>query len=101
MNCESARQALLEADPRALSATGGDELSEHVRTCAKCARVAAVLSDGQAELARHLEGAMVAPPATMVDEVLQRSRTAETERRFLTLRRRAFAPLLAAAAVAA
>jgi hypothetical protein len=105
MNCEVARQALLEADPDALAASGNGELVDHLRTCPKCARVAVLLNESHTQLAAHLDGDMVDPPAALVDEVLQRSRAPsemEKERRdrLVSLGRRALAPLLAAAAIA-
>jgi predicted anti-sigma-YlaC factor YlaD len=105
MNCEVARQALLEADPDALSASGNGALADHLRTCPKCARMAALLNEGHTQLAAHLDEDMVNPPAALVDEVLQRSRAPsevakERRERLFSVGRRALAPLLAAAAIA-
>lgn len=105
MNCEAARQAFLEADPEDLSSGGNAGLPEHLRTCPQCARVAAMLNEAHAQLAEHLEGVMVDPPAHVIDEVLRRSRSVEQvskerRERILALGRRALAPLLTAAAIA-
>ena len=46
MNCNEARQALLDAEPAELSGTGDSELARHLAGCAECSALArAVLED--------------------------------------------------------
>lgn len=98
IECKTALERLLEADPAELSGRGESELVVHLRDCERCAAVAKQLLEGQAELASAL-GELT--PRTAVDEALSRARV---RRKQLARRRNAWrvaAPLAAAAAVTA
>ncbi len=98
IDCETAFELLLEADPTELAGRGDSELAEHVRGCARCGAVAARLLRGQEELATAL-GEL--GPRTGVEEALSIVRA---RRRKVEWRRHAWrvvAPLAAAAAIAA
>jgi hypothetical protein len=62
IDCRSARDLLLEADPAALRDEGDGELATHLRTCAACRAAAEAILAGQAELDAALR-ALAAPPA--------------------------------------
>jgi anti-sigma factor RsiW len=98
IECKTALERLLEADPAELSGHGDSELVVHLRECERCTAVAARLLDGQEELAGALSEL---GPRTRVEEALSGSRA---RRRRVARRRNAWrvaAPLAAAAAVTA
>ncbi|HEX7051979.1 MAG TPA: hypothetical protein VF188_17355 [Longimicrobiales bacterium] len=110
MNCNDARERLLEAEPAELAGRGESELAAHLRTCARCAGAAARLLEGQALLDARLAAFR---PRASVDQLLERlplaagrveaavagasGRTSPSRRR---LRAAAAVPLAAAAVVA-
>ena len=55
VRCEEAREAMLTAAPPELAGDGTSALSNHLAGCPACRRRAAVLLDGQSELARALD----------------------------------------------
>jgi hypothetical protein len=98
IDCKTALERLLEADPAELSGGGDSELAAHVRGCERCTAVAARLLEGQEELAGAL-GEL--GPRAGVEEAL---RVVRVRRRRSEWRRHAWrvaAPLAAAAAVTA
>jgi anti-sigma-K factor RskA len=98
IECKTALERLLEADPAELSGRGDSELATHLQECERCAAVAKQLLAGQQELAAEL-GEL--GPRTGVEEALSRARV---RRRQVARRRntwRVAAPLAAAAAVTA
>jgi len=67
MTCETALQAMLDAEPSHLDAAGVAPLSTHLRDCTRCRRVASQLVQDTLLLARELPSAPVkraAPRAT-------------------------------------
>lgn len=60
MNCESARDKLLEADRGVLEGLGEDPLAQHLRSCPRCGAVGRALLMGEAELEASLS--IEAPP---------------------------------------
>jgi anti-sigma factor RsiW len=54
MNCERARDALLEAEPADLVPGGASELTRHLASCPRCARRAAAIHRGQLALSAAL-----------------------------------------------
>jgi hypothetical protein len=98
IDCKTALERLLEADPFELSGRGDSELAAHLRSCERCAVVAGRLLEGQAELAGALNEL---GPRVAVKEALSAARR---RRRRTGWRRHAWqiaAPLAAAAAVTA
>lgn len=55
MRCEEARVQMLSADPSELAGEETTSLASHLAACPACRQRAAVLLDGQSELARALE----------------------------------------------
>lgn len=99
MRCESARDALLEADREVLSGRADGPLAEHVRSCPRCARVATRLLEAEAALAGGLAREAREPSAEAVEATLRRARRAPRGS-LSRWTRRAWAPALAAAALA-
>lgn len=98
IECKTALERLLEADPAELSGGGESELAVHLRECDRCTAIAARLLAGQQELAGAL-GEL--GPLTGVENALRKARARSRQ---IARRRnawRAAAPLAAAAAVAA
>lgn len=98
IECKSALERLLEADPAEMTGEGDSELVAHLRECERCTAIATRLLEGQAELAAAL-GELT--PHAGVEEALGRARV---RRRQAARRRKVWrlvAPLAAAAAVAA
>ena len=91
MDCRSARDLLLEAEPAELRGEGGSPLAAHLRECAGCRSAARAILAGQAELDAALR-ALAAAPAEA--RVLPLRRRAGLARRVATLA----VPLAAAAA---
>lgn len=54
MNCESAREAILEAAVADLEARDDNALGRHLRDCGECRRAAQLVSDGMTLLGRNL-----------------------------------------------
>lgn len=54
MTCDEARRLILEAEPAELAGEGGSPLAAHLRMCGACARRAAAVLRGQADLDRAL-----------------------------------------------
>lgn len=97
IECKTAFELLLGAEPAELAGQGDSELAAHVRECKRCGAVAARLLAGEAELAGALDEL---GPRTDVEEALSFVRA---RRRRIGWRRggwRVAAPLAAAAAVA-
>jgi anti-sigma factor RsiW len=97
MNCVSAIDRMLEADPQELSRPGASELASHLATCERCRQLAERIVAGQSELARELEAQA---PGINADEALKLA-----EHRASAIRRRSIvwqigAPLAAAAGIA-
>lgn len=97
MNCEQARDAMLEAEPTALAATDDSALAAHLRACATCGRRARAILDRERALAAALDARGPRRPA---DDVLRAARAAES-RRAAPRRRgwRVAAPLALAAGI--
>ncbi|UCC49809.1 MAG: hypothetical protein JSV41_06530 [Gemmatimonadota bacterium] len=98
IECKTALELLLAAEPTELAGQGDSELAAHIRECKRCGAVAARLLAGQGELAGAL-GEL--GPRTDVEEALS---VARARRRRIGWQRRGWrvaAPLAAAAAVAA
>ncbi len=96
IECRTAFERMLEADPTELAGRGESELAIHIAGCPRCSAVAERLLKGQAELGRALD---TLGPRTGVDEALARARRASRR----TKRRAAWRvalPLAAAAALA-
>ena len=55
MNCASAVDEMLEADPQELLGEGNSELAGHIVSCERCRVLAEQFVEGQLELARELE----------------------------------------------
>lgn len=97
MECKSALELLLEAEPAELAGQGDSELAAHVRECERCGAVAARLLEGQEQLAGALAEL---GPRTDVEEALSIVRA---RRGGIAWRRygwRLAAPLAAAAVLA-
>jgi predicted anti-sigma-YlaC factor YlaD len=96
MDCASARQAMLEADPSELASGSGSELSRHLDSCAACRAAAAEILSAERGLAAWLAEAR--PRGDVAEAV---ARAAATARRRPATRRIGVAgSLLAAAAIA-
>ncbi|UCF18479.1 MAG: hypothetical protein JSU87_11070 [Gemmatimonadota bacterium] len=98
IDCTTALELLLEAEPADLDGSASSELSVHVRECARCRAVGQELLVQQDRLSRELAALR---PAVGVEDALQKARR---ERMRRSRRRQAWrlaAPLAAAAAVAA
>jgi hypothetical protein len=67
INCSTAYERLLEADPTQLTGQGDTELAVHVRDCARCQAVGATLLAGQEQLATALSELR---PTAAVDQAL-------------------------------
>jgi len=90
MICSEAQAALLEADLPVMRGEGDDPLAVHIRSCSRCRKMALVILDGEAGLARSLASAL--PPLDL-DEILERAKDAEeTEAILLTPNRPFRAP---------
>ncbi len=63
MNCEHARDALLEADRAELRGEGDAPLAAHVRTCKRCRRLAGRILDAETALAETLAAERPKRPA--------------------------------------
>jgi hypothetical protein len=70
MNCKTAREWMLEANPAELAAGGEGSLAGHLRQCAECRAATGRLLEGMSVLDRELAVA----PARPVDAVLARLR---------------------------
>jgi predicted anti-sigma-YlaC factor YlaD len=70
MNCQAAREWMLEADPAELAVGPEGSLAGHLRQCTECRAAAARLLDGMAVLDRELAVA----PARPVEVALARLR---------------------------
>lgn len=75
MNCQVAREWMLEADPAELAAGHGGSLGAHLQECAECRAALEHLLDGLSLLDRELAVA----PARPVDEALARLRRRRRE----------------------
>ncbi|NIN72088.1 MAG: hypothetical protein GTO46_09260 [Gemmatimonadetes bacterium] len=98
IECKTALERLLEADPAELRGEGYSELADHLRECERCIAVAGRLLAGQQELAAEL-GEL--GPRAGVGAALSKARARSRQ---VARRRNAWrvaAPLAAAAAVAA
>jgi hypothetical protein len=94
MNCSTATELMLEADPRALGGEGDSELVSHIESCDRCRAIADRFLSGQLALANELDANV---PRRTVEEALRAA-----EQRSIVLRRRKTlwqvgAPLAAAA----
>lgn len=69
MTCESALELLLDAEPSEFSANQPTPLSEHLRGCARCHRVAAQLMQDTRRLAVAMAARPVRHPARRVRRV--------------------------------
>lgn len=96
MTCGEARERLLEADLSELRGEGDSELSRHVRTCARCRRVAQLILEQERALGRALAGQR---PRVAVDDALRAAEGAARRRRRRVLV--GAVPALAAASVVA
>ena len=92
IDCRTARDLLLEADPDALRGEGDAELAAHLRGCAACRAAADAILAGHAELDAALRALAAPPTGTRV--IPLRPRTS------LVRRMTAIAVPLAAAAAA-
>jgi hypothetical protein len=70
MNCASAIDQMLEADPQELLGEGNGELAGHLASCERCGALAEQIVAGQLGLARELE---MLTPRIPADEVLRRA----------------------------
>ena len=66
MKCPEALEAMLDAEPSDLSPDGSSALAMHVRSCAKCARVAATMRADVHALAAVMPGEPAATRAPVV-----------------------------------
>jgi hypothetical protein len=94
MNCSTAADMMMEADPQELSGEGDSDLASHLEGCSSCRAMAEQLIDGHLSLAMGLDARM---PRLSVEDALHAA-----ERRASALRRRNArlqigAPLAAAA----
>jgi len=95
INCDSAFEHLLEADPQELAGLGDSQLAVHVSECVRCQAVGAKLLGGQEQLAAALTQIV---PHTDVDGALNAARA----RRSKIRKRHQFwqwGPIAAAAAI--
>lgn len=97
MNCETARELLLTADPAELEGSTGSPLADHLRTCPACRAAAEQLLTAQRAL-RDVLGAGQSTDAT--DEVVQAAIRSAKRRRATARRVRLGLPLAAAAVLA-
>lgn len=102
MTCFEARQALLEADPRALEGRGEDPLACHIRECPDCRAMARTVLKGEESLAQELVAAVPLPD---LDSLLDQVLASPEKKASLRFRLKRFGltalPLAAAAAMAA
>ena len=78
INCDTAYERLLEADPAELVGQGDSELAVHVRECTRCQAVGTKLLAGQEQLAMALIGYR---PATDVERALSAARARRAKAR--------------------
>lgn len=97
MNCETARELLLTADPPELEGSTGSPLADHLRTCPACRAAAEQLLTAQRAL-RDVLGAGQSTDAA--DEVVQAAIRSAERRRATARRVRLGLPLAAAAVLA-
>lgn len=97
INCDTAYERLLEADPAELAGQGGSELTVHLSECARCSAVAERLVEGQTQLAVALGDVR---PRTGIEEALSATRRRRAKARAWQ-RAWQWGPVAAAAAVAA
>lgn len=97
MNCSSAIQSMLEAEPLELRGIGDSELAKHLATCEECRSIASEMLAAQESLAGELAAA---EPRLSVEEAVRVAgrRRASVSRRNLFLQ--VGAPLAAAAGLA-
>src|SRR5689334_14975812 len=58
MDCTTARDLMLEAEPAELEGRGTSELVVHLAACTRCRAAARVILDGEGKLVRALAGVM-------------------------------------------
>ena len=97
MNCETARELLLTADPAELEGSTGSPLADHLRTCPACRAAAEQLLTAHRAL-RDVLGA--GQSANAGDEVVQAAIRSAERRRAAARRIRLGLPLAAAAVLA-
>jgi hypothetical protein len=78
INCDTAYERLLEADPAELHGRGDSELALHVRECARCQAVGARLLAGQEQLVTALNQLR---PITDVERALSATRARRAKAR--------------------
>lgn len=97
MNCETARELLLTADPAELEGSTGSPLADHLRTCPACRAAAEQVLTAHRAL-RDVLGAGQAADAA--DEVVHAAIRSAQRRRAAARRARLGLPLAAAAVLA-
>lgn len=70
MNCRSARETILEADPAELEAPGDTGLGRHLAACSDCRAAAAAVLAGTATLRAALDEMVATAPRRSVDSAL-------------------------------
>ncbi len=84
MNCESACERMLDADPEELEARGDSGLDVHIQSCGRCQAVAAELLAGHEMLAARILSVELDRGVEAVLPAVRRAATRRIRRRRLT-----------------